>query len=231
METIGETPAVELVARGRDADVFDAGPGRVLRRFRDRGKSVEREARVMVHARSHGVPVPEVFDADGPDLVMERVDGPTMAAALARRPWELGDWARTLAEVHGQVHAAPGPEWLGRPFGDGGALLHLDLHPENVLLVDGSPVVIDWTNAAAGPPEADVADAWLVVSAARPTGGRLVQGVAALLQRRFADRFLTATGADVRTVAEAAGARRLADRNLRDAERARIERLVQQASH
>ena len=228
METIGETPAMELIARGRDADVFDAGPGRVLRRFRDEGKSVEREAQVMVHAREHGVPVPEVFDAVGPDLVMERVDGPTMATALARRPWELGFHARLLAEVHRRVHAAPGPGWLRRPFGDGGSLLHLDLHPENVLLVDGSPVVIDWTNAASGPAEADVADTWLVVSSARPSGGRLVQALATLVQGRLAVRFLAATGADLTAVVATAGARRVRDENLRDAERSRIQRLVQQ---
>jgi aminoglycoside phosphotransferase (APT) family kinase protein len=222
---------MQLVARGRDADVFDAGPGRVLRRYRVPTRSVELEAKVMTHARSHGIAVPEVFDADGADLLMERVDGPTMATMLGRRPWALGSYARQLAEVHAVVHRAPGPDWLPRPFGGGGSLLHLDLHPENVLMVGGAAVVIDWTNAATGPGEADVADTWLVVSAARPSGGWLIRGLAGVLQGRFARRFLAAAGSPPLTdVVAAVGDRRLRDKNMRPVERSRIVRLVEARS-
>ena len=57
----------------------------------------------MAYARGAGLPVPEVFDVDGPDLVMERVAGPTMTAALARRPWTLAAQAGRLA---GRVRGA-----------------------------------------------------------------------------------------------------------------------------
>ena len=52
-----------LVGTGRNADVYDIGGGRVLRRYRDgrEERSVETEAQVMAHARARGVPVPEVF--------------------------------------------------------------------------------------------------------------------------------------------------------------------------
>lgn len=36
----------------------------------------------MAHVGRHGYPVPEVFGAHGTDLIMERIDGPTMARAL-----------------------------------------------------------------------------------------------------------------------------------------------------
>ncbi|WP_260428757.1 phosphotransferase family protein [Micromonospora globispora] len=36
-------------------------------------------------------------------------------------------------------------------------ILHLDLHPENVILTTAGPMVIDWANATEGPPELDVA--------------------------------------------------------------------------
>lgn len=218
---------MQLLGEGRDADVFALDGGRVLRRYRDPARSAEREARVMAAARAAGVPVPEVFDVDGPDLVMERVEGPTMAAALVRRPWTLAAQAQVLAGVHRAVHAVPAPDWLPAPFGaSGGALLHLDLHPENVLLTAAGPVVIDWTNAARGPAAADVADAWLVISVAGMPGGRLQAAVVGAAQGTFARLFRRAAGLDLTAVLPEAAERRLADRNLGDRERHRIERIV-----
>jgi hypothetical protein len=104
----------------------------------------------LLGAGEHGVPVPQVFDATGPDIVMEKVDGPTMLADVARCPWRLFRHAEILARVHRQVHAAPGPDWLRAPFGYGDTLLHLDLHPINVLLSPRGPVVIDWQGAGRG---------------------------------------------------------------------------------
>jgi hypothetical protein len=217
---------VQLLGVGRDADVFALDGGRVLRRYRDPGKSAEHEAAVMAYARASGLPVPEVFDVDGPDLVLERADGPTMTAALASRPWTLPRQADTLARLHRAVHEVRAPEWLDRRIGTGEALLHLDLHPENVLLTATGPVVIDWTNAARGPAAADVADAWLVMSVAGVPGGRLQAAVVAAAQGTFARLFRRAAGLDLAAALPAAAARRLADRNLGDRERHRIERLA-----
>src|ERR1700729_1203549 len=106
MET--ELPGT-LVGAGRNADVYDIGGGRVLGGYRGgRGAAaVDREARVMVHARAHGVPAPEVFEVDGSDIVMERATGPTMLDVLGRRPWTLRRQARLLARLHETVHQAP----------------------------------------------------------------------------------------------------------------------------
>src|ERR1700743_3421349 len=67
-----------LVGAGRNADVYDVGSGRVLRRYRDgrEARRVEAEAQVMIRARAAGVPVPEVFEVSGSDIVMERADEP-----------------------------------------------------------------------------------------------------------------------------------------------------------
>ncbi|TKJ22877.1 phosphotransferase [Blastococcus sp. CCUG 61487] len=215
-----------LLGRGRDADVYDLGPGRVLRRYRDPGASAEREAAVMVHARAHGLPVPEVFDVDGPDLVMARVEGPTMLAAVLRRPWTITRQATVLAELHRAVHAVPAPDLLDRRTGPGDALLHLDLHPENVLLTPSGPVIIDWTNAARGTAEVDVADAWLVMSAARVPGPAVVAAAVRAAQGVFPRQFRRAAGLDLAAALPTAAARRLADRNLGEQERRRIRRLA-----
>ncbi len=220
---------MQLLGGGRDADVFALDGGRILRRYRDARRSTDREAAVMAHALEAGLPVPEVFDADGPDLVMARIDGPTMSAALVRRPWTLARQARTLAELHRAVHRVPAPDWLTGPFDGGATLLHLDLHPDNVLLGPAGPVVIDWTNAARGPAAVDVADAWLVISAARPPGTRMQSAIVAAAQGTFARLFRRAAGLDLRAALPAAAGRRLADPNLSAPERSRIERLAHSA--
>jgi aminoglycoside phosphotransferase (APT) family kinase protein len=214
---------------GRSAEIYDIGHGRVLRRYHDHERSARAEAEVMAWAAAHGVPVPEVFDVDGPDIVMEKVDGPTMLADAARRPWRIVRHAATLARLHAQVHAAPGPDWLQAPFGDGEALLHLDLHPDNVLMSARGPVVIDWEGAGRGPAEADLALCWIVVITSEVPGSAWQQAVGRAAQRWFADAVLRRADMTVDVAWRAAAARfRLRDPHLRPAEAARIRRILAQ---
>jgi RIO-like serine/threonine protein kinase len=125
-----------LIGRGRACDVLADGPGRVRRRAREpHPGGTAREFAAMRHLRRHGFPVPEVFEFDETDLVMERIDGVTMMARLAARPWELGRMAADLADLHGRLASVPtdGLE-LAAPFGSPTSVLHLDLHPDNVML-------------------------------------------------------------------------------------------------
>jgi hypothetical protein len=64
----------DLVASGRDSDIFEYGPGLVLRRSRNR-RSMVLEAQIMEYLRGQGYPVPAVhtISEDGTDLVMERI--------------------------------------------------------------------------------------------------------------------------------------------------------------
>ena len=118
----------------------------------------------MEHARRAGFPVPAVHEVRPDALVLERIDGPTMMEDLRRRPWRLNAHARLLAELHRRLHAIP--------FEDA-ALLHLDLHPLNVLVSPTGPVVIDWTNARAGAPALDVALTWVIAVTSGGLGGRV----------------------------------------------------------
>lgn len=141
-----------LLASGRDSDIFEYGDGLVLRRARN-GRSMEAEAQTMEYARSHGYPVPAVSElsADGTDLVMERLEGPVMLTALSRRPWTVRSSGTVLADLHRRLHRIPAPPWVpDAPSGRGDRLVHLDLHPLNVILTSRGPVVIDWPRAAGG---------------------------------------------------------------------------------
>ena len=148
---------VELIARGRTADVFALDGNRVLRRYRDGGDTAL-EAAIMRHVAGSGYPVPRVHEAHGADLVLERVQGPTLLDALVCGEVAVRSGAEILADLHVRLHAVP-----PRP-GDSQRIVHLDLHPGNVLLGPAGPVVIDWRNAAAGPPELDLAVTALILA-------------------------------------------------------------------
>lgn len=96
-----------------------------------------REAQVMEYVGSQGFPVPAVEEVgeDGLNMVMERIDGADMVAVMSKRPWTIPSQGRLLADLHRRLHELTAPEWLhDAPVGDGNRLLHLDLHPLNVMI-------------------------------------------------------------------------------------------------
>ena len=128
----------------------------------------------MEYLHGQGFPVPAVEDVsdDGCDLVMERIDGRSMVEAIGRAPWTVRRQAKTLAELHQRLHDVTPPDFLDpAPVGQGNGIVHMDLHPLNVMLGPKGAVVIDWTNAAAGDPLVDVGLAWVLMAAGQiPTG-------------------------------------------------------------
>jgi aminoglycoside phosphotransferase (APT) family kinase protein len=157
-----------LLASGRAADVYDLGDGTVLRRYRDGGHDVEREAEVMRWVAERGVPVPRVDDASGRDIVMERIDGRTMFEELEASPRRALRIGRALAHLQARLAEVPSPDWLMAPgFAPepgGDRVLHLDLHPMNVILSPNGPVLIDWANAAGGPAGFDAALSYVTMA-------------------------------------------------------------------
>lgn len=121
-------------------------------------------------------------------FVMDRVDGPTMLHCLTRQPWKLWAYASMLANLHVSMHrqattSLPSQrerfhrviDGLGEQLNsetiellhealeeldDATVICHGDFHPDNVILSDQGPIIIDWGPATAGAPAADVA--WTV---------------------------------------------------------------------
>jgi aminoglycoside phosphotransferase (APT) family kinase protein len=171
----------------------------VLRRSRD-GRSIAYEARVMTYLRDQGYTVPAVEEVsdDGTELVLERIEGVSMVEAIRKAPWSVRRQAKTLASLHKRLHAIAAPEFFPpAPIGRGDRVLHLDLHPLNVMIGPKGPTVIDWTNASMGDPLMDVGLAWVLMAAGQIPGNGVMEKVMAkamgwgrtLLVNGFVDQF------------------------------------------
>ena len=183
----------------------------------------------MEFARAHGYPVPEVFDVQdgGRDLILQRIDGPNMVEAAAARPWKLGRMGRQLAELHLSLHELQAPEWV-RPaaFGRGDRLLHMDLHPLNVLLGADGPMVIDWSNALCGEPSIDAALTWVLLATGEAPAGRVISAVVGLGRRVLLRGFLQSFRLeDLRAVIGEVVDWKCGDANMSADEVARMKRL------
>ena len=161
---------------------------------------------MMRLASQHGIRVPLVHEVRPDALVMELVPGETLLDRIGHRPWTLPRAAHVVADLHERLHAIAYEQ---------ARLVHFDLHPDNVLLGPDGPVLIDWTNAHGGEPEADVALTWLIAETSAGTGGKL-----------FARLFRRAVGPlAIRRGFDEARAFRLADPHVTDAERDRVRWL------
>ncbi len=183
----------------------------------------------MNHARAAGFPVPDVEEvsADGTEVVMEYVPGPTMAEAMFAEPASVVERCERLAGLSVALHSIPAPAWLRPgPVEPGPCLIHLDLHPLNVIESPGGPVVIDWANAARGSARVDAAVSWLLLA----TGGDGGRGLGVFADDEVCDaavaRFAHAVGEwDMRRVLAAVVAWRVLDRNVLPEESAAARRF------
>lgn len=228
----------ELLGAGRTAEVYAWEQGHVIKLYRSGWKYevAEHEARQTRIAHESGAPAPAVhgvlLDGDRPGILMDRVDGHPMSAAIdLARPEPV---ARAMAELHASLHACRAPllrpqheelerrirganglsdaqkrQALGRleDLPRGSALCHGDFHPDNIVLTRDGPVVIDWTDATRGHPLADVARTLILIRHAHlhMTDAPRQAAVRAAAER-FADAYLTHYAEKTGTDAE--GARR-----------------------
>ena len=128
-------------------------------------------------------------------MILERIDGDDLFEIVARNPWRIFSLSSLTARLQAKMHAQAAPPALspvreshrqaisdsGAPaefiaaalksldrLPDGDRLLHGDFHPGNIMLGDQGPVIIDWTNAMRGSPEADFARSMLILRLGAP---------------------------------------------------------------
>ena len=218
-----------LIAQGRSADIFEYGDSRVLRRLRDGRRVAEAEPAVMRAVRAAGYPVPEVFEVDGPDMVMARVAGVDMVKDIERRPWRARRNGRILADLHRRLSEIPcdGGQVPGA-YGAPEVYVHGDLHPMNVILTDQGPVVIDWEGARIGPRDADVAITWMLMEIGEVDDVPwYLRPIVGLVRAQLLKAFLAGVPTPSRaTITAVCDFRLNRDRNMRPAEQERIKQFM-----
>ena len=224
-----------LIGEGRDSLVYDIGHGRVLRRYR-RPQDTTVEARMMTWVGAHGMRVPRVFDADGADLVMERIEGRAALTGLETHPWRVTAVGRLLAELHHRLDAVPVANWMpGRATEQTGlrpGVVHGDLHPDNVMLTADGPVLIDWTRSGSGDRRMDLAQTWLIVAELGMPADRLGRAVHTVARRTLLASFLRHVDRDgAQPWLGRIAADRTTDKNTTDEEHRRLARYINTGKH
>jgi aminoglycoside phosphotransferase (APT) family kinase protein len=178
--------SITPVTGGQDTLIWRVEAGSTtyaLRVFRPGEESVcDREVMVMEAAAAGGISVPHVHARgvweDRSALLLSWLPGRPLAHEVLSRPWRTLAYGVLFGRMQAAIHAVTAPDgltaasaWLDqlgpedaplrqriRATEQGRSLLHLDYHPLNVM-ADGEQItgVLDWTNARAGDPRADLA--------------------------------------------------------------------------
>jgi hypothetical protein len=133
---------------------------------------------IDVEAEAHRLaaqllPVPRVLDrADfegSAGLLLEWMPGQTAFEAARLDPAAADRIGTACGALHDRIDLIPAPAFEHRVGPDGlerQRLLHLDLHPKNVLVDEHGEVtaVLDWANAARGPRGLDRARTWSILT-------------------------------------------------------------------
>jgi aminoglycoside phosphotransferase (APT) family kinase protein len=166
-----------------------------------------REAAAMRVAAAAGLPVPglqaEGDWQDRPALLLDWCAGRPLLDELRARPWAAWALGQALGRAHARLHRVAAPpglpgwiDWPARPepalrarleaVARRGALLHLDFHPLNVLVAGGRvAAILDWANARAGDPRADVARTYTILGLAPPRESALIEVLRRLLAAAY----------------------------------------------
>ena len=222
--------SAHLIARGRNADVYLLNDTQVLRRLHT-GASTYPNIDVLRHLNALGYPTARIVEVDGTDLVLERLHGPNLLQALDAREVSLPHGVQILRDLHTSLHALPLPPSFTAPMPAAvmpqTSMLHLDLHPGNVLLTADGPRVIDWESARMGPAGVDLATTALIFAEVVVDGNEYAHAAHCMLRY-----FARDGGATIRPCLAEAAAVRSTFTNIDPAERELLPeatRVVDQA--
>jgi aminoglycoside phosphotransferase (APT) family kinase protein len=154
-------------------------------------------------------------------ILFERISGPSLLQQFSVRPWTVAHSLRVFTDLHlamsrqrvsrlpsqreelaRRIHEAPTvPEAIRaqalerlNQLPDGDALCHGDYHPDNVLMTQTGPIIIDWGSASNGHPLADVAQTELLLQMGEPPPSQknrwLLTSARALVRRAYVGRYL-----------------------------------------
>ncbi|MVO99538.1 phosphotransferase [Paenibacillus lutrae] len=124
-------------------------------------------------------------------ILFERIPGSTLLHNMTKKPWLMPKHSGTLAALHAELHTHDAPGLLRQQksllshsikstllltekeknkilahldeLPDGNKLCHGDFHPDNVMM-NQSPIIIDWMNGMSGNPAGDAARTIILIT-------------------------------------------------------------------
>lgn len=191
----------QCIGRGRTASVYEWGENEVLKLFNKgecMGNEAE-NCRIINSLGIPAPEVVGTIEIEGcQGIIYERVDGVTMTKVIEPNMESITKYAKILAELHSVINShrvdfIPNlKKELSRKIGfstkldvdkrnkiiekfnelqEDNAICHYDFHPDNVIMSQKGPVIIDWANVLVGNPLADVTRTSLILkSYAVPPG-------------------------------------------------------------
>lgn len=124
-------------------------------------------------------------------ILYEKIKGPSLTQVLKNEPYALLTYLKRMAQIHAGITGRTGvklpnhldilaskikdsPElsiedtkkilYVLSTLPDGMNLCHGDFHPDNVMMLEGEPAVIDWADASIGHPLGDLARTLLILN-------------------------------------------------------------------
>ncbi len=178
---VGRGNTADIVEWGRGAVAKVLRPG-----IPKEWAETEARTTALVHDLGLPTPaVLDTVTVDGrAGIVFQRVDGPSMWESMCAAPQHASSLVDVLVDLQTTITSHPAPPGMttlltrlehdithasvlsdseravllpavaNLPHGT--ALCHFDLHPNNVILTGSGPVIVDWFDAGAGDPAADV---------------------------------------------------------------------------
>lgn len=123
-------------------------------------------------------------------IVYEYIDGYSMLTKILIKPWTIISEAKRLTDLHLKIHSFTSDELPSqreklimdiskadlltdnkkeiiikylKGLKDDKKICHGDLHPDNILIANNKPIIIDWLTSSRGNPEADVVRTSLLI--------------------------------------------------------------------
>jgi aminoglycoside phosphotransferase (APT) family kinase protein len=129
--------------------------------------------------------------------------------------------------LHDQLASVAPPEWLRQSDLGGDRIVHLDLHPLNVIMSARGPVVIDWANAMLGKPLFDAALTYVLLTCPDIPAPALVRTLLQPLRPRLGHMFAKRWwGPELRQQVALAAELKSLDRNISATEGAAMLKLA-----
>ena len=176
-----------------------------------------------IYAQDHNTVVKLFYSHCSREIVLKEVK---INQELAKHPWAIPKYGSMLGELHAAMHqiSITGLGSLKSTLNwnieqrklltgdkkaqvlaylqhlpDGKALCHGDFHPDNVLLSQKGPVIIDWITATTGHPYVDVARTSLLILHAEPPDDipfkELLRAAGKLFYRSYLQTYIRLTNA------------------------------------